>query len=495
MNALTFHFLNEEGNLSELGWDGPQRQKLWRYNQHYFDDLNAVGANERSDWHHLLIKRWVKENPPGNGTGWEPYPTSLRIVNWVKWQLAGYSLSHECLQSMAIQTRWLFRRIEWHILGNHLFTNAKTLVFAGIFFDGPEAQKWLNIGLDIISEQLPEQVLPDGGNFERSPMYHAIFLEDLLDLINLTCSYPGVVEKKLVDQWYTTAIRMLGWLEAMCHPDGEIAFFNDAAIGIAPSPAEIKAYATRLGIFSNHLFLSSQGPTYIRYADSGYIRLSVINAVAFLDVAPIGPDYLPGHAHADTLSFELSLFGERVFVNGGTSQYGSGPVRLEERGTDSHNTVAVDGNNSSEVWSGFRVARRAYPRGLEIEQSDQSVSVTCAHDGYIRLPGRALHKRSWLLCQGKLVVQDRVEGEFETAIARFRLHPDTQVVALDRCTYSIRLPGAGQKIHLVVLNGAASIEQSFYSPEFGIRQNSQCLAVRFNPGNDITVEISWSIDE
>jgi hypothetical protein len=34
--------------------------------------------------------------------------------------------------------------------------------------------------------------------------------------------------------------------------------------------------------------------------------------VLILDVAPVGPDYLPGHAHADTLSFELSLFGQRA---------------------------------------------------------------------------------------------------------------------------------------------------------------------------------------
>ena len=29
--------------------------------------------------------------------------------------------------------------------------------------------------------------------------------------------------------------------------------------------------------------------------------------VAIIDVAKIGPDYLPGHGHADTLSFELSI--------------------------------------------------------------------------------------------------------------------------------------------------------------------------------------------
>ena len=85
--------------------------------------------------------------------------------------------------------------------------------------------------------------------------------------------------------------------------------------------------------------------------------------MALLDVAPVGPDYLPGHAHADTLSFELSLFGQRVLVNSGTSQYEAGPERSRQRGTAAHNTVIVDGHDSSEVWAGFRVARRASSRG------------------------------------------------------------------------------------------------------------------------------------
>lgn len=495
LDSDTFSFLNKSGHLSELGWDGPQRDKLWRYNQHYFDDLNAVDSDARTDWHHILVERWVKENTAGQGTGWDPYPTSLRIVNWVKWRLAGYSFHDECLESLESQTRWLSKRLEWHILGNHLFANAKALLFAGLLFEGSEAQKWLDIGLDIIASELHEQVLPDGGNFERSPMYHAIFLEDLLDLINLASAYPMVVGREQVDQWRAMAIKMLGWLEAMCHPDGEIAFFNDAAIGIAPSPAEIKRYACRLGISADQLDKSSGTPTVRRFADSGYIRLDTLNAIVFIDVAPIGPDYLPGHAHADTLSFELSLFGERLFVNGGTSQYGSGPVRLYERGTKAHNTVTINGKNSSEVWSGFRVARRAYPRDLVLEQSEKSVFVSCAHNGYMRLSGQPVHKRSWQLTLGKLVVRDRVEGDFQTAVGYLHFHPDIKVTAIDRRSYLLRLPGSGQEVQLFVLNGAARIEQGFYAPEFGIRLKSQCLAVRFETNNDIAVEISWSIDE
>ncbi len=80
----SFVLLNEPGQLDEIVWDGPQREKLWRNNQHYFDDLNAIEAPARPAWHAALIDDWVANNPPGHSIGREPYPLSLRVVNWIK---------------------------------------------------------------------------------------------------------------------------------------------------------------------------------------------------------------------------------------------------------------------------------------------------------------------------------------------------------------------------------------------------------------------------
>ena len=57
------------------------------------------------------------------------------------------------------QIRYLSKNLEWHILGNHLLTNAKSLIFAGLFFEGNEARKWLKTGIKILEDQLDEQVL------------------------------------------------------------------------------------------------------------------------------------------------------------------------------------------------------------------------------------------------------------------------------------------------------------------------------------------------
>jgi uncharacterized heparinase superfamily protein len=466
----TFRFLNRRGSLlSAADWNASGQDKLWLYNLHYFDDLNAEGCAARRDWHRSLLSRWIEENPPGKGNGWESYPLSLRIVNWIKWALAGNILGEAAIQSLAVQARFLARRLEWHLLGNHLFANAKALIFAGAFFKGEEADAWRQTGLRILSRQLPEQVLADGGHFELSPMYHSLVEEDLLDLVNLAQAYPGTVPQEIVAAWRERAQSMRGWLAAMSHPDGGIAFFNDAAHGVAPSPAALEAYAQRLGL--PPCPGPQDGVTHL--AQSGFIRVQQGDFIALLDVGCLGPDYLPGHAHADTLSFELSISGKRVFVNSGTSRYAAGPERNRERATAAHNTVEVDGENSSDVWGSFRVARRARPFGLEIETQRDAVTVACAHDGYGWLPGKVVHRRKWRFKPGSLAIEDRVEGGPAEAKSLLHLHPDVRILPEEG---RLLLEG-GLGLRYEIENGRLAVADYSYHPEFGLSRPARCLEI------------------
>ncbi len=487
----TFSFLNATSTLDECGWNSPGHDKLWLYNLHYFDDLNAEGAGARTQWHQALIERWIADNPPARGSGWESYPVSLRIVNWIKWSHGGNPLPLEGVASLAIQALWLSGRIEWHLLGNHVFANAKALVYAGLFFEGVHARSWLAKGLSIIGEQLSEQVLADGGNFERSTMYHAIFLEDVLDLINISRAYPGRVPTAVVQTWIDTSMRMLRWAEGMLHPDGQIALFNDAAFNVAPEPDQLFSYAARLGIKwqAPQPHLGTDGLLMSCWPDSGYIRMSSAASVVLLDVAPVGPDYLPGHAHADTLSFEMSVFGQRVVVNGGTSCYGVSSTRSLERKTISHSTVEVAGQDSSEVWSGFRVARRAYPFDLRRTEARHALTVGCSHDGYRGLAGRPIHRREWKMETGTFSVRDTVTGGRHTAVARYITHPDVRLT-FDTVKNSgqLVLPD-GRSISATVLAGRGFIEPAAYAPEFGMIRPTQCLVLKLENGEG---EIRWS---
>lgn len=478
---MHFLLLGERVIICKVGdWQAPNHSDLLRYNLHYFDDLNAERAVERRDWHRELIARWIAENPPAQGVGWAPYPTSLRMVNWIKAALSGFELAGEAVHSLAVQARQLERRLEWHLLGNHLFVNAKALVFAGCYFEGEEARRWLAKGLSILDRELGEQVLPDGGQFELSPMYHALAFEDLLDLVNLANTFAGVVPGATVARWREAAARMGSWLEVMCHPDGEIAFFNDAAMGVAPTPAELFGYAARLGISWR-----THDPELVHLPDSGYLRAQLGPAVLLIDVARIGPDYLPGHAHADTLSFELSLAGQRVLVNSGTGCYGTSAERLRQRGTAAHNTVIAGELDSSEVWSGFRVARRARPTGLKVGRDASSTSVEGAHDGYCRDRRRLVHRRQWRLTADSLEVHDVLEGDPVDGRARFHLHPDI----------AIGEPGlarhASSRVRIVRVGEGLELGESTWHPRFGESLPNHVIVASVPANRRVGIAFRW----
>ncbi len=482
----TLCFLNEAHGIdTPADWNANRLEKLWLYNAHYFDDLNARGASDRISWHLRLIKRWLQDNPPGYGIGWEPYPLSLRIVNWIKFDMATGKLDDQARESLAVQIRCLRSQLEFHLLGNHLLANAKALIFAGAYFEGNEASRWLDIGLKILRSEIKEQVLPDGGHFERSPMYHALILEDLLDIRNVMHAYSLA---SMLPEMPVTAMRE--WLRTLCHPDGGIAFFNDAAFGISPEFAELEAYSGRLGLGK----LPLQTSPLIHLRESGYLRMASGPAVVLLDLAPVGPDYLPGHAHADTLSFELSLYGQRILVNSGTSCYGIGEQRQLERGTSAHNTLAINDENSSEVWAGFRVARRAMPQVGAIEASPAALQVKASHDGYRHLPGHNIHHRHWRLSTDSLAIVDEVEGAFESAKAYLHFHPSVTLLRdCDEHAAFLRLPDKTE-ITVSVSGGELRSEEGQWHPEFGISTPAIRLVVTLKE-KQMIANIRWKVPD
>ena len=329
--------------------------------------------------------------------------------------------------------------------------------------------------MGILNREIPEQILADGGHFERSTMYHALAYEDMLDLVNLAYGNPDALSpwQSTVASWPELIVKVGGWLHAMCHPDGEIAFFNDAAIGIAPSPAALFSYAERLGLSA-----ADAPMDIVRLSASGYIRVTLGPAVLLIDAAPIGPDYLPGHAHADTLSYELSLFGQRMVVNSGTSRYGLGKEREWERSTGAHSTVEIDGQDSSEVWAGFRVARRAYPFDVSVKRKGNAVIVEAAHDGYCRLPGRVVHRRRWILQANRLEVIDIIEGAFSEAVSRVFFYPDVEIRKVGAGGTAFSLDRTVSWETNVV---DSTIEATSWHPEFGVSVPSSCLRMKMTP--------------
>lgn len=477
-------FLNTTASFQDgLNWNDARFEKLWLYNLHYFDDLNAVNNLSRNHQQQKLVLQWINENPLPKGNGWEPYPLSLRLINWIKWYRRTGVDSQQIKMSIAEQASALSKQLEYHILGNHLFANAKALVFVGCFMTGCRAEEYLKTGLNILAEQIPEQFLEDGGHFELTPMYHCILLWDLLDLINLAQITGNDAFLSILDDWRMRARKALSWLSKMLHPDGDISFFNDSAIGIAATPQQIFAYAQSLG-----LYVSGSLPEPLHtLSESGYSRISMPDHCLIFDHAQVGPDYLPGHAHADSLSFEWSLGLQRVFVNSGTSIYGVSAERLRQRQTAAHNTVVVNGVDSSEVWSGFRVARRAKATLENSSVSDEAVTLTASHDGYCRLSDKVVHRRSVSMMPKQLQIKDTLIGSYRSAVAHFHLHPDIIAVQKDDTNIMLTLP-KGQVVRFNSTFGCRIIKTTWH-PRFGQSVPSLKIEVQFKE-NELATSVT-----
>ncbi|OSM02363.1 putative heparinase II/III family protein [Magnetofaba australis IT-1] len=454
-------------------WNDARIPKLWLYHLHYFEDLIAPDAAARRGEQIALLARWIAENPPGVGNGWEPYPISLRLAHVVAWVLGGAPLSETLHASLSVQARMLAASLEWRVDGNHLLANARGLLFAGALLGGEEGDGWLAQGMALWNQLLAEQILPDGGHNERSAAYHAVILRDLLDLIQLfERVVPHAPVTAPLDMWRQTAAHMLDWLAAMRHGDGLIMQMQDATLHGPPTYDALCDYAHRVGVSTP---LASEAAAR-HFADSGYARLQIGAARLFMDVGAVGPAHQPGHAHAGTLGIELSLGAQRLLVDCGVSEYGESAERLRQRGTAAHNTVCVADADSSEVWRGFRVGARARVFDVSVIKQEGKAMASAWHDGYVRLSGSPRHARYVRLEAGSVIIHDRVIGAYTHAQARFLLHPAvTLEVDDDGVGGRWRWPGGVGRWRIE--RGAATIEDATWHPDFGCVRPTQRLCV------------------
>ncbi|WP_438015908.1 alginate lyase family protein [Sorangium sp. So ce315] len=347
-----------------------------------------------------------------------PFPASVRARRLaVAARLGRPGLATE----LARACRAIALELELHLLGNHVLENGIGLVCGGAVARGLEAEVWWRLGSRLLSWQLPEQFLEDGGHFELSASYHVALAAGLLEAIELA----QTAGREVPELWRVTARRALAWAAAVRAPDGTYPLFNDAAFDAAPGIDQVLALGAALGL---HDAGSTAGappdgpPSLLHLASTGWVILRAgERAWLALDAGRDGAAYQPGHVHADALTFELWVDGERAVVDYGVSSYVADRDREETRATRSHNTVELGGLDSSEVWDAFRVGRRARAQVRRIDRAPSHVAVEAEHDGYRFLRGAPLHRRALELSERELVIRDEIVGGRTSACSRLRL--------------------------------------------------------------------------
>jgi len=512
-NIYAFTFLNKSIEFRNcISWHPPETTFLWRYNLHYFDYAYDLGVAYLSSKRGRIYSRfkaivldWIKNNPLGKTIGWDPYPTSLRIVNWIKaFHFFAKVLEEDqefrraLLRSLYTQTIFLKDNIEYHLLNNHVIENAKALLMAGLFFNNRVAQTWRKKGEKILWKELKRQVADDGGHFELSPMYHTAvmlsYLEAVTALRSRNFSVPGWVNHSIK--------RMVKYLSGLCHPDGEIAFLNDSALGMT-SPTQNVLEASRLYGYDLREEQSRNSVQFTPFSKTGYYVVNDNGHQSFFvfDCGMLGPNFQPGHGHCDTLSYEWSYGGERVVVDSGVDDYyRQDKWRSYYRSTRAHNTIMIDGKEQSEIWGNFRVGKRAYVFPVRWVKNNHLVFIQGEHDGYRNLPGRVGHKRSAALVDGLfLVIFDEIMGSGRHLVESF-VHFHPQFIMTQKTEAKIRLCGAKAKFTIFPFGADISIRtcrgekddlQGWYAPEFGKR--FACTVVSLSMTKDLPLRFGYCI--
>ena len=471
-----FTFLNQTRSLHALDWRHRYVSHLWNYNLHYFAfgvDLawafRITGDGRYAKRFAELASEWIDQTSAGEGDGWEPYPTSVRIINWsYALLLFGDRLppgSRELIaNSVYDQVAFLRRRVEYDIQANHLLKNFAALVIGSLMFAGTKPRRWGLWGARHLWRELEKQVLPDGTHFELSPMYHAIAMGDFLESAQLL----GACGQTIPPEVAGSLQKMTDASGILSRTNGKLHLFNDSALGIGPDldhldRLSVRTFGRPLGFPAGAFSLPAAGYYGLRDRQSEDRIL--------IDCGPPGPEFQPGHAHCDALSFELDIDGLPVVVDSGVSGYGGDPLREYVRSTRAHNTVMIDGQEQSEVWDTFRVARRI--SGIQASQS--------LADGVYRFAGeyRPYHSRSVLHRRtierhGKdWLVVDKVDGAGVGRLQSFLHFDPAFTLSMNRGQVTAKSPSLEITIDPIgaddvsLARGASDPSQGWYCPEFG----------------------------
>ncbi len=467
-----FTFCNVERRLGWLpDWEPDDVSTHWLNHLHSHDWFWSLPfAKARAAALH-----WYNAHGPAWGrVGWEPYPTSLRLMNWTAlfwgyWRrrtLGDRASATVLWASLRVQAEWLMRNVEHGHMGMRLFENACALAFVGAVFDGELAARWKKRGGSILKNEIPEQILADGLHFERSPMLQCRLAQLLLWL-------HATGDTDLMALVSEPLRRIMTALWHVSHPDGRVALLNESVHGRYPTVATLLRQAERQGLYYDEphpgIFAQPLAGYYgARSKDGDYL---------ICDAGVVGPDYVDRCAHADILSFELSVGGKRMLVDSGSHGQYENDLGEYCRSTRGHNTVEINGEDQCYLLSDARLGFRGRPRDLRYKARPENVTfkLDAWHDGYQRLKGSPRHRRRFHFESRLLMIQDVTEAATNSKVAaRLHLHPHCEIHTMTENTVGIEREGVVCHLRFSG-DGWLGLEKGWYCPQFGQKQESQVL--------------------
>jgi hypothetical protein len=438
------------------------KKVIWELNRHqYFTTLGEAywltGDERFAQTFVAHLNSWMDQNPPKVGINWA---SSLEIAfRSISWLWAFYFFR----DSAAVTSRVFARALKFlYLNARHLETYLSTYFSPnthltgealGLFYLGmllPEFQdaaRWRSTGQQILLRELDRHVRPDGVYFEQSSYYHRYTTDFYTHLFILLRRNNEPVESRLEEKLQG----LLDHLMYITRPDGTTPLFGDddggrlLMVDRRASNDFRSALSTGATLFGrpDYKFVAGEaaeetlwllGPTElekfdsiqpgepakqsIAFTDGGYYVMRdgwTPNANYLLfDCGPHGALHC-GHAHADSLSFELAANGLTLLVDPGTYTYtGSKAMRDWFRSSVAHNTLTVDGESSSVPDGPFSWKSIARAEATSWISRERFNYVEGKHSGYLRLTAPVSHRRSILFLKNDYwIMRDSITSSAE----------------------------------------------------------------------------------
>jgi hypothetical protein len=521
-------------------------KNIWEKSRHHhLTVLAAAYALTRREVYAEEIARqlenWVKENPVLRGVNWtSALELGVRLISWV-WveRLLRGSAAHGRLfgpqgsmWDSAYWHQWVLRRYHSHgsSANNHLIGEMAGLFLAACawpFF--PESKGWGDFARGVLEREIEAQTDRQGLNRELAFTYHIFSLEFFL-----LCAREGEWAGAPFSPDYLGHLRRgIELLPQIADRSGRLPNYGDGDDGMAvqlrpigssrvdwlyalgrswlgaavPAPAPLPLMARMLGAIDAPAVSAAPLLPAPAFEEAGWYifthhRGSEREVFLSADAGPLGFLSIAAHGHADALSFTLSLGGAAFIVDPGTYIYHADmEARAYFRSTLAHNTIALAEEDQSVAGGIFMWVEKANTKVLERRQEGSVHVFAAEHDGYLRLPSKALHRRSFRLAEDSLSLLDELEGQGEEQL-EWRLHfsPDCSAqIAEGRC----RVRNAASpfvldialdpRLEWQLLRGDA--QGGWYSPAFNLRLPAWTLAGKTRARLPFKIETSLRFGE
>lgn len=446
IETLDFNFLNEKVRFASsdvMNYQGSYY--LWTYNFSYFEYLpksvekllKKYGEQKTNKIIIDFLKKWFNSNNISSKPSWFPYSISKRLEYLIK----TYSLIERSLGEndsnyfkylILLHNKMLEENLETYIGYNHLLQNYKSLILTNV--SSNNSRKLLKL-LDIYIEQLRKEVDSDGCYVEKTPMYQLQIILDLQDILHAINRFS--YNKKNIFLKYL--VEMTNYLLKIEEPNGNLPMFNDTSLKYPINwkyfKPSILADVSKLKEFIRieNKIIDKKNDCY-NLKESGIIILNSTDFWILSKNSSLGAKDIAGHGHADNLMLLLSLKnGKQIFVDPGIGSYEKGYYRNLFRSTMMHNTVSIERQNSSEVWSDFRVGNEAIPIFHNYNAHNGKINMI----GKVELHSGEIHNRNIIIDNNldSLKIIDKIRNIVNNPriYVNFILHPDIQYQNSIKC--------------------------------------------------------------